>query len=345
MIEFFSPKRDHLSRQLHHATPEVLRKRVDLPYGRQQRNPFVSTPPRVGELDKVSSSPISLRRRYSGYSTSLLNGDLEQDQNLDTTHTDQNIQLGEQLNREEEDVMSSASKKSGPIPNDSQKFVEEIESEYEGFQVKLTELTNNGIRENQNNTGMESDMHFSKSALEVNDSNSVPVNKITQSEGNGATNNSDKSKEGLSVASPTSPDNLHKSISERNLQLPEAIASRSTDSAGSQKLAESDDQHAKKNCSSSSLSPTVSSASSLSQDSQPENELNITVTSPTTLVPQVSQPARSDVKSGGGDLCKLFGVSDTRVFDGEMIMKKLNTDFMFKESFVWINLTTRSIHW
>jgi len=33
------------------------------------------------------------------------------------------------------------------------------------------------------------------------------------------------------------------------------------------------------------------------------------------------------------------------MFHGEMLKKKFTSDFMFKESFVWLDSSTRSIHW
>mmetsp|Transcript_14272 Transcript_14272/g.21307 ORF Transcript_14272/g.21307 Transcript_14272/m.21307 type:complete len:184 (+) Transcript_14272:295-846(+) len=45
------------------------------------------------------------------------------------------------------------------------------------------------------------------------------------------------------------------------------------------------------------------------------------------------------------ELCKLFGITSSTIFDGEVIKKKYCTDYRFKDSFVWVNLATKSMHW
>jgi len=45
------------------------------------------------------------------------------------------------------------------------------------------------------------------------------------------------------------------------------------------------------------------------------------------------------------ELCKSFGVKFASIFDGEPLKKKFSTDFMFKESFIWINPATKTLHW
>ena len=45
------------------------------------------------------------------------------------------------------------------------------------------------------------------------------------------------------------------------------------------------------------------------------------------------------------DKCALFGITCTSVFDGEVVKKKFTKDFMFKDTYVWIDPITRSLHW
>jgi hypothetical protein len=33
------------------------------------------------------------------------------------------------------------------------------------------------------------------------------------------------------------------------------------------------------------------------------------------------------------------------VFDGETMKKKFSKDFMFKDSFLWVEALTRTLHW
>eukprot|EP01035_Chromulina_nebulosa_P031717 gene31717-42299_t len=45
------------------------------------------------------------------------------------------------------------------------------------------------------------------------------------------------------------------------------------------------------------------------------------------------------------ELSNMLGIDSTAMFDGEMIKKKFSTDFIFKENFIWMDSTSRSIHW
>eukprot|EP01038_Epipyxis_sp_PR26KG_P009665 gene9665-13013_t len=45
------------------------------------------------------------------------------------------------------------------------------------------------------------------------------------------------------------------------------------------------------------------------------------------------------------ELCDIFNISTKSVFEGETIKKKFSQDFLFKDSFIWINPYTKSLHW
>lgn len=45
------------------------------------------------------------------------------------------------------------------------------------------------------------------------------------------------------------------------------------------------------------------------------------------------------------DKCALFGITSTSVLDGEVVKKKYTKDFMFKDTFVWIDPVCKSLHW
>jgi len=45
------------------------------------------------------------------------------------------------------------------------------------------------------------------------------------------------------------------------------------------------------------------------------------------------------------DMCAFFQVESTSIFIGEIVQKKFCSDFLFKDSFVWVNLAKQSLHW
>lgn len=53
----------------------------------------------------------------------------------------------------------------------------------------------------------------------------------------------------------------------------------------------------------------------------------------------------SELKGTTEDYCKFFGITTKEVFDGEIMRKKFSKDFLAKDSYIWIEPLTKSIHW
>mmetsp|Transcript_31198 Transcript_31198/g.42919 ORF Transcript_31198/g.42919 Transcript_31198/m.42919 type:complete len:333 (+) Transcript_31198:896-1894(+) len=63
------------------------------------------------------------------------------------------------------------------------------------------------------------------------------------------------------------------------------------------------------------------------------------------MPPSKRRPRGNHNTKNSEEICKIFRITSSSVFDGETMKKKFTTDFLAKEAFVWINLCTRTLHW
>lgn len=123
-------------------------------------------------------------------------------------------------------------------------------------------------------------------------------------------------------------------------------------------------------CSSDDVIPNISSTCNNDLPLQPNRPLG-QVISPSFAAPKkvsiathLTEDTSSALTVNAVELCKVFDIKSPSFFEGgnkyilsclwqfvtfhdlpEMMKKKFSTDFLFKDSFIWINSTTKSLHW
>eukprot|EP00597_Dinobryon_sp_UTEXLB2267_P010324 CAMPEP_0170099280 /NCGR_PEP_ID=MMETSP0020_2-20130122/943_1 /TAXON_ID=98059 /ORGANISM="Dinobryon sp., Strain UTEXLB2267" /LENGTH=452 /DNA_ID=CAMNT_0010321903 /DNA_START=1 /DNA_END=1359 /DNA_ORIENTATION=- len=69
-----------------------------------------------------------------------------------------------------------------------------------------------------------------------------------------------------------------------------------------------------------------------------------------TKSPKPFRDSEVDVKvpaswHSANELCKIFGITSTGIFEGDKMRKKFSSDYMFKESLIWVDPIKKSLHW